>query len=92
MQEDHCQLIIYKHLLPYMESNNEDESYFQQDGLEYIRRLEDMTVHPFRQASLDLIKSIMVYMHFGTKAEIIKFVEYASGVLQQDSNSTNRQK
>lgn len=33
IQEDHCQAIIYKHLLPFMESTNEDDSYFKNDGL-----------------------------------------------------------
>lgn len=38
MQENHCQAIIYKHLLPFMESTNEDNAYFKNDSLEYIRR------------------------------------------------------
>lgn len=38
LQESHCEAIIYKHLLPYMHSTNEENSYFQSDGLEYIRR------------------------------------------------------
>lgn len=33
MQEDHCKAIIYNHLLPFMESTNEDYSYFKNDGL-----------------------------------------------------------
>lgn len=39
IQEDHCQAIIYKYLLPFMESTNEDTQFFKTDGLEYIRRI-----------------------------------------------------
>ena len=90
IQEDHCQHIIYKYLLPFMESNSEDDDYFANDGLEYIRRLEDMTCHPFRRSSLDLIEIIMGSLHFGSKSELIKFVEYSAQVL--GSNSSDRQK
>lgn len=33
IEEDHCQHIIYKYLLPFMESTAEDDDYFYNDGL-----------------------------------------------------------
>lgn len=79
IQEDHCQAIIYKHLLPFMQSTNEDDSYFKSDGLEYIRRCEDLTCHPFRRVSLDLIKVVAEKYNYSNgnssgKSELMKLI------------------
>jgi hypothetical protein len=90
MHEDHVQQIIYKHLLPFMESTNEDNAYFKNDILEYTRRCEDLTCHPFRREARDLIKCICEKLNFGTKSELLKFVEYSAQAL--GVNSTDKQK
>lgn len=90
MKEDHCQAIIYKHLLPFMESTQEDFDYFKNDSLEYIRRIEDLTCHPFRRTSLDLIRCISEKLNFGNKSELMKFVEYSAEVF--GGNYSDKQK
>lgn len=91
MQEDHCQAIIYKYLLPFMHSSNEDNSFFNADGLEYIRRKEDLTLHPFRTAALELIKNITTNMAFRDKSELIKFVEHSANTLGGNHSDADKE-
>lgn len=51
-----------------MEATAEEHELFMSDGLEYIRREDDLTCYPLRRMALDMLKSIVVNLHFGNKS------------------------
>lgn len=90
---EHIENLFYRGtLLPLCESTKDELHMFQNDGIEYVRRQEDLSCFVVRKAVMGLIETASNSLVFNGKSELMRMVEYCAGVLSnRDGNDGEKE-